>query len=58
MASTYNTHVTRDQSRDGQETIGEENKLILSLPRENGCETQYMYFFFMDFGVHRILSNL
>jgi len=52
MASTDLTNMKEDQSRDGQETISKENKvshdynnLILSLPRENGCETEYMYFF-------------
>ncbi|RHN40339.1 putative P-loop containing nucleoside triphosphate hydrolase [Medicago truncatula] len=52
MASTDLTNMKEDQSRDGQETISEENKvihdynnLILSLPRENGCDTQYFYFY-------------
>lgn len=36
MASTYNTE---------NKVIHDYNNLILSLPRENGCETEYMYFF-------------
>jgi hypothetical protein len=52
MASKDLTHMNGNQSRGEQEKISEEdkvshdyNELILSLPRENGPITQYMYFY-------------